>query len=139
MIIQHMWRTGDIPQELEWSVLVPIPTGTTYTWGIRLLETLWKVVETLIDNRLRASLHFHDILHGSRYGRGTMTAIMELKLGKELASVDNGPLFLVFLDLKKAKNTVDIDCLLQTLEWYGAGPCMCVLLETLWAHQQVVT
>ena len=39
-INQHMWRTGEIPQELGWTVLVLIPKGTTDTWGIGLLETL---------------------------------------------------------------------------------------------------
>ena len=51
-----MWRTGDIPQDLGWTVLVLIPKGTTYTWGIGILDTLWKVVEALIDTCLRASL-----------------------------------------------------------------------------------
>ena len=45
---------------------------------------------------------------------------------------------MVLLDLQKAYNTVDRDRLLQTLEGYGAGPCMCGLLNTFWAHQQVV-
>ena len=47
-IAQHMWSTGEIPQELGLTVLVLIPKGTTNTWGIGLLETLLKVVEALI-------------------------------------------------------------------------------------------
>ena len=71
---------GDIPQELGWNVLVLIPKGTTDTRGIVLLYTLWKVVEELIDTRIRASLQMHDISHGFSSGRGTGMAIMELKL-----------------------------------------------------------
>ena len=47
---------GEIPQDLGWTVLVLITKGTTDTTGIRLLDTLWKVVEALIDTCLRASL-----------------------------------------------------------------------------------
>ena len=43
-IAQHMWSTGEIPQELGLTVLVLIPKGTTNKFGIGLLETLLKVV-----------------------------------------------------------------------------------------------
>ena len=70
-IVQQIWRTGDIPQELGWTVLILIKKGTTNTWGIGLLEILCKVVELLIDTRLHTSLHLHGVLHGFRSGRGT--------------------------------------------------------------------
>ena len=44
----------------------------------------------------------HDVLHRFRAGRGTGTAIMELKLVEEISSIDHNPLFLVLLDIKKA-------------------------------------
>ena len=30
-ILQHMWRMGEIHQELGWTLLVLIPKGSTYT------------------------------------------------------------------------------------------------------------
>ena len=75
-----MWRTGDIPKELGWTVLLLITKGITSTWGIGLLDTVWKVVEALIETHLNASLQFHNVLNRFRAGRGTGTAIMELKL-----------------------------------------------------------
>ena len=51
-----MWRTGDIPKDLGWTILVLIPKGTTNKRGIGLVKTLRKVVETLINNCLRARL-----------------------------------------------------------------------------------
>ena len=129
---------GGIPQDLVWTVLVLITKGTTNTQGIGLLETLWKVMEELIYTCISASLQLHDVLHGCRDGRGTGTAIMDLNLAQELSRIDQYPLFLVFLDLRKAYDNVDLEVLLMTLEGCVAGPCLCGLLETFWCLQQVV-
>ena len=51
-----MWRTGDTPQELGWTVLFMIPKGATNTRGIGLLDTMWKVVEALINTCLYSSM-----------------------------------------------------------------------------------
>ena len=127
-IVQHMWLTGEIPQELGWIILFLIPKGSTYSQCIGLLETLWKVVEVIIDTRLRTSIHFHDVIYGLWAGKGTRTAIMEMKVAQELASVDHKPIFLVFLDLRKTYDTVYRGRLIWTLEGYGAGPRLCELV-----------
>ena len=72
-------------------------------------------------------------------GRGTGMAIMEMNIAQELAIVDHKLLFLVFLYLRKACDTIYRERLIQTLEGYGVGPHLCELLETFWAHQKVVT
>ena len=61
---------------------------------------------------------------GSGARRETGAAIIELNLTQELSSIDHGPLFRVFLDLRKSYDTMDRDRLLQTLEGYGAVPGM---------------
>ena len=96
-------------------------------------------MEAIIDTRLRESFCLHNVLHGFRAGRGTGTTILELNLVQELASVDQYPLFLVFIDLQKAHDTVYCGCLLTTLRGYGAGPHMCRLLAVFWYQQEVVT
>ena len=72
-----------------------------------MLETFWKVVEAIIETRLKFCITFHDVLHGFRAVRGMRMAILYLKLAQELASIDQYPLFLVFLDLRKAYDTQD--------------------------------
>ena len=52
--------------------------------------------------RIKAKVQFRNVLHRFRAGRGTWTAIMELKLAQDLASVDQDTLVLVLLDLRKA-------------------------------------
>ena len=83
-----MWKHGEIPIDLGWKILVIIPNGNTNTRRIGLLETLWKVVEAIVETRLRAIISFQDVLHGLRSGRGTGTAILELKLAQYLAIID---------------------------------------------------
>ena len=52
--------------------------------------------------------------------------------------MDQDPLFLLFLDLRKAYKKMDRDHLLIKLEGYGSELWMCGLLETFWYCQQVV-
>ena len=138
-IITHIWSTGEIPTELTWTILVLIPKdGGKATRGIGLTETLWKLIEAIIDTRVRQVILFHDILHGFISRRGTGTAILEAKLAQELASVDNEPLFVVFLDLKKAYDTIDRPRSLEIFRQYGMGNNMLRLLQSFWMNQKIV-
>ena len=64
------------------------------------------VVEAIIDTRLREIFRLHNVLHGFHTGRGMGAAKLELILTQELTIVDQDPLFLVFLDLRKVYSTV---------------------------------
>ena len=88
------------------------------------MEFMWKVVEEVIDTRIKIAAQFHSVLHGFCVGRGIGIVIINLKLAQELASVDQDPLFLIFLDLRKAYDNLDRGWLLQMLVGYGAGPKM---------------
>ena len=59
-------------------------------------------VEAMIDTCIKKVVQFQDVLHIFCAGRGTGTAIMELKIAHDFASVDQDPLFLVLLDQRKA-------------------------------------
>ena len=67
------------------------------------------------------------------------TDILKLKLSQELTSLNQDPLFLVFLDLHKSYDTVERGCLLITPEGYGAGPHLIGLLAEFWEWKEVVT
>ena len=74
----------------------------TDTRGIGLLGVLCKAVEAIIGTCIKKVMTFHDVLHVFCIGRGMGTSIVELKRAQELASVDQDPIFLVFLDLRKS-------------------------------------
>ena len=120
-------------------MLVLIPKGNADTREIRLLEVVWKVAEVVINTWIKSAAEFHDVLNGFRAGRGRGTAIMELKLDQELASVDQDPFFLVFLDPRKAYDNLDQGRLLKTIEGYGEGSKLWSLLAYFWSIQEVVT
>jgi hypothetical protein len=105
--VKQIFETGQIPEEMTWSILVLIPKASGDTRGIGLLDTLWKVCSSIINRRLQESISFHESLHGFRRGRGTGTACLEAKLQMQLAHIRSTPLYQVFLDLSKAYDTLD--------------------------------
>ena len=64
---------------------------------------------------------------------------MELKLAKGLERVDQDPLFLVLIDLRKDYKKLDCGRLIKTLAEIGAGPKLRVLMAEFWSHHEVVT
>ena len=48
--------------------------------GIGLMEVMWKVVVTILNLQLTASIAFHKFLHGFWAGGVTGTATLEAKL-----------------------------------------------------------
>ena len=49
---------------------------------IGLMEVVWKVVEAVIDTRIKIVVQLHDVLHGCHVGRGTRNTIMDIKLAQ---------------------------------------------------------
>ena len=131
-LVQIIWETGSIPQQMTWMVVVLIPRGTSGDYrGIGLLDPIWKVMEILMDNQLK-TLALHDCLHGFPAGRGTGTAIMEVKLAQQLVYLKQVPLYGLFIDLRKAFNAMDRKRCLQILEDCGVGPKIRRLIQTFW-------
>ena len=82
---------GYITEALMWTTMVLIPKGKGAYTGIGLVETIWKVCTSIINNRIQSSIVLHDSLHGFIQGRGTGTAIMEAKLEQQLAEIVHEP------------------------------------------------
>ena len=90
-----MWRTGEIPQEFRWIILVLVLKRTAKKRCTDLLKTPWKVVEALIDTPLCASLKIQNVLNRFGDERVMGTAITELNITQELPIIYHDPLFLV--------------------------------------------
>ena len=71
--------------------------GNADAWGIGLLVVVWKVLEVVIDTRIKTEAQYHKVLCRFCAGKGTGTATMELKLTQELASMEQDPYYWCYL------------------------------------------
>ena len=138
-IVNVAFSTGEIPKALCWGILVLIPKSTPGQFrGIALLEVIYKLISSLCNKRMQAAITFDDALHGFVKGRGTGTAIMEAKLLMQLHCREDSPLHMVFIDLKKAYDTLDRDAATRILKAYGVGPNILRILLGVWAGDTMV-
>jgi hypothetical protein len=121
-IVEWSIMEGTFPAAFGNGTLVLLPKGDGSFRGIALLEIIYKLVSSIIAQRLTKGIDFHDSLHGFRHGRGTGTATIEAKLQMQLARTKGTPFYQIFLDLKKAYDTLDRGRMMAILEGYGVGP-----------------
>ena len=119
---------GKFPENMKIAKVIPLYKGgsknvyTNYR-PVSLLSQFSKVLEKLFDVRLQAFVEKSNILSDSQYGfrsnRSTSLALMEL-IEEICTGIDNKKLTVgVFIDLKKAFDTIDHNILLEKLEFYG--------------------
>ena len=54
---------GRLPVALTWTTMVLIPKGGGYYRGIGILEVIWKVCASIMNNQLRSAITLHNKLH----------------------------------------------------------------------------
>ena len=63
---------------------------------------------------------------------------MEAKLEQQLAQIFHEPLLQVFIDVRKAYDSLDRGICMEILRGYGLGPNLQRLLQQYWDRQKVV-
>ena len=74
-LIQQVWDTGEISCQMLLTIVVLTPKGGGNYPGIGLLEVAWKVIERVLDGRLK-KVTLHGALHDFRQKRGCGTGIL---------------------------------------------------------------
>lgn len=127
-IINAMFQSGDYPEELKIAKVTPVHKGgnvldiNNYR-PISVLPIFSKIFEKAMNNRLVSFFEKHHIITSAQYGfqkkKSTEMALIHIK-EKIVENIENKLLTLgLFLDLKKAFDTVQHDILLKKLDMYG--------------------
>ena len=136
-LLHRVWKEGNVPQAWRNAELVPIPKkgdlSVCDNWrGIALLDVVGKLVGRLIQSRLQhlAELELPDSQCGFRKGRSCTDQIFSVSQVIEKIHEHNDVGFLVFIDLRKAYDSVSRPALWRALEVLGVPPSMIRLISS---------
>jgi len=127
-IINSIFQTSSIPDAFKFAVVTPVHKGgdaatlTNYR-PISVLPVFSKVFERIFHTRLYNFFQSHSVLCDQQFGfrKGFSTDMALLTAVDQItASLDSGHNVVgLFLDLRKAFDTVDFEILLRKLSFYG--------------------
>ena len=138
-IVQAEFCDMTLANDITWQMvfLIQKDYGGDFR-GIGLVEILWKTVTGILNRRFTSEIHFHDIIHGFREGRGTGATALEYKILQQITAMKEAVLYDILLDLQKAYDDLDWDRCLGILAAHGVFPRALQLLWTYWGRIAIV-
>jgi hypothetical protein len=140
-ICQQVYKEKHAPSQWTSSLIVPLPKKgnlqlmTNYR-GISLMSIAAKVYNRILLNRIR--LPIDSLLRknqaGFRTGRSCIQQIHILRRIMDGANIDATPLFITFIDFKKAFDSVDRDMMFAILRHYGIPEKIVNAIRVLYDH-----
>ena len=143
-MMEAVWREGKIPREWEKSEIVPIykqkgdPLDCGNYQGIKLLEHMLKVMERVLDQRLRELIEIDNMQFGFRKGRGTTDAIFIVNQLQEKYLEMQRDLFFAFVDLEKAYDRVPREIVYWCLRKRNVPEWLIMLVEATYTNSRTV-
>ena len=133
-----VWSEQRVPHDWRDALLVPIPKKGDLSlcdnWrGISLLDVVGKVFARVIQARLQSVAEevLPDSQCGFRAGRGCADMIFCAQQLMEKAREHNTSLYLLFVDLRKAYDSVPREALWKVLGKYGIPPPLVNIIRSL--------
>jgi hypothetical protein len=141
----HVWKVGSVPYEWRDSIVIPIPkkgdaTHCDNNRGISLLCVAGKVFGGIMQTRMKifAESRLLEEQCGFRSNRGTVDMIFVARQLQERAGEYGLNINWVFVDLKKAFDSVNRDAMWLVFKKYGIPNHFINLLKSLHVGMQVV-
>ena len=138
VLMEDIWKGGTVVKDWKDAEIVPIPKKGDLTkcdnWrGISLLDVAGKVFARILQDRLQvlAKEVLPESQCGFRKGRGCVDMIFVARQLVEKSREHNDSLFILFVDLRKAYDSVPRQALWCVLEKYGVPPAMLSLIKSL--------
>ena len=142
-IICKIWENNKWPTDWVTSEYVPLPkSGDILECGnnrtIALISHASKILLRIIKQRMQATNYreISDLQAGFRQGRGTRDLIVDLTCITQKAREWQIPLFLCFIDYKKAFDTVNHNILWKSLKQLGWPTHYIYILSHLYDFQK---
>ena len=136
-LITAAWRDQKVPTDWRDAIIVPIPKKGDLTscdnWrGIVLLDVVGKVLEKIIQMRLQrvAEMELPESQCGFREGRGCSDMVFMVRQLVEKAYEHKSKVFLTFVDLKKAYDSVPRKGLWKALRKLGIPENVIVIIQS---------
>ena len=138
MVMQEVWEQGAVVEDWKHAVIVPISKKGDLkecnNWrGISLLDVAGKLFARIIQERLQ--MIAEDILPesqcGFRGGRGCTDMIFAARQLVEKCREHDDVLFMLFVDLRKAYDSVPRSALWKVLEKCGVPPVMLSIIQSI--------
>ena len=131
-LFQCMWRKEAIPQDFKDASIIHLykrkgnPQVCDNHRGISLLSIAGKILAKILLNRLNAHLDQAGLIPESQCGfrkdRGTIDMIFTARQLQEKCQEQNVDLYMTFVDLTKAFDTVSCDGLWKIMAKFGCPP-----------------
>ncbi|XP_045503538.1 uncharacterized protein LOC123700381 [Colias croceus] len=137
-LLRKCWEAGEVPQDMRDANIVTIYKGkgdrgdcNCYR-GISLLSIVGKLFSRVIQSRLQklANRVYPESQCGFRPQRSTTDMIFTLRQLQEKCREQKTPLFVAFVDLNKAFDTVSREGLYSALESIGCPPKLLCLIKS---------
>ncbi|KAL5271007.1 hypothetical protein ACHWQZ_G001606 [Mnemiopsis leidyi] len=130
---------GEIPDQWKLSNIIPVPkkgdlTKTDNYRGISLTSIVCKTLNRMVLNRIKPRLEevLRDNQNGFRPGRSTTSHILALRRIIEGAKAKNLKATMVFIDFKKAFDSVHRGLLMKILRSYGIPDTIVRLIDNVY-------
>ena len=144
-IFNQSFRQGSVPRDLKISKVIPIfKSGENDQFSnyrpVSILPVFSKLIEKLFYKRLLNYINSNNILYHGQYGfrekSSTTLALIDLIEDISTAIENNEYTVGVFIDLKKAFDTIDHNLLLRKLHFYGVRGIVFTWLESYLQDRQ---